>query len=70
MSNAIFTKDFKARPFWWEAHEPKPLPEITLPKQARVVIIGAGYVLNRVLGLGGRGAQVEAGDAGEGEGEG
>ena len=26
----IFAKDFKARPFWWEAHEPKPLPEAAL----------------------------------------
>ena len=52
MNKAIFTKDFKARPFWWEAHEPKPLPEIALPKQARVVIIGAGYAgLNAALEL-------------------
>ena len=52
MNNAIFTKDFKPRPFWWEAHEPKPLPEITLPKQARVVIVGAGYAgLNAALEL-------------------
>ena len=52
MNKAIFTKDFKARPFWWEAHEPKPLSEITLPKQARVVIIGAGYAgLNAALEL-------------------
>ena len=52
MNNAIFTKDFKPRPFWWEAHEPKPLPEITLAKQARVVIVGAGYAgLNAALEL-------------------
>ena len=52
MNNAIFTKDFKARPFWWEAHEPKPLPEVALPKQARVVIVGAGYAgLNAALEL-------------------
>jgi glycine/D-amino acid oxidase-like deaminating enzyme len=52
MNNAIFTNDFKARPFWWEAHEPKPLPEVELPKQARVVIVGAGYAgLNAALEL-------------------
>ena len=52
MKNAIFTNDFKARPFWWEAHEPKPLPEVALPKQVRVVIVGAGYAgLNAALEL-------------------
>ncbi len=52
MSNQIFTNDFKPRPFWWEAHEPKPLPEVELPKQARVVIVGAGYAgLNAALEL-------------------
>ncbi|PZF75444.1 FAD-dependent oxidoreductase [Aestuariivirga litoralis] len=52
MNSAIFTKDFKPRPFWWEAHEPKPLPEVDLPKQARVVIVGAGYAgLNAALEL-------------------
>ena len=39
----IFAKDFKARPYWWEAHEPKPLPEAALPRETRVAIIGAGY---------------------------
>ena len=43
MPAAIFHKDFKARPFWWEAHEPKALPEIPLPKETRVAIVGAGY---------------------------
>jgi len=52
MTNAMFTKDFKARPFWWEAHEPQPLPEIELPKATRVVIVGAGYAgLNAALEL-------------------
>ena len=52
MRSAIFTKDFKARPFWWEAHEPKPLPEIALPREVRVAIIGAGYAgLNAALQL-------------------
>ncbi len=43
MPSPIFHKDFKARPFWWEAHEPKPLSEIELPKSVRVAIVGAGY---------------------------
>lgn len=52
MSNTIFTSDFKARPFWWEAYEPQPLPEVALPKSIRVVIIGAGYAgLNAALEL-------------------
>jgi glycine/D-amino acid oxidase-like deaminating enzyme len=52
MSNTIFTSDFKARPFWWEAYEPRPLPEVALPKSIRVVIIGAGYAgLNAALEL-------------------
>ena len=52
MRQAIFHTDFKARPFWWEAHEPKPLPDIVLPREARVVIVGAGYAgLNAALEL-------------------
>ena len=59
MSQDIFTKDFKARPFWWEAHEPKPLPEIDLPRETRVAIIGAGYAgLNAALELEGAGARL------------
>ena len=43
MRTDIFHKDFKAQPFWWEAHKPQALPEITLPRETRVVIVGAGY---------------------------
>lgn len=43
MNTEIFQKDFKAAPFWWEAHRPSPLPEIALPRETRVVIVGAGY---------------------------
>ena len=43
MNSTIFHKDFKAEPFWWEAHRPQALAEIALPREARVVIIGAGY---------------------------
>ena len=43
MNREIFHKDFKAQPFWWEAHKPTALPEIALPREIRVVIVGAGY---------------------------
>ncbi len=43
MNSEIFHKDFKAQPFWWEAHRPSALPELALPREARVVIVGAGY---------------------------
>jgi glycine/D-amino acid oxidase-like deaminating enzyme len=43
MNREIFHKDFRAQPFWWEAHRPIALPELTLPREARVVIVGAGY---------------------------
>jgi len=43
MMTSIFTSDFKSRPFWWEAYEPQPLPEMDLPRETEVVIVGAGY---------------------------
>ena len=44
MSNgSIFHPDFKARPFWWEAHEPKAEALVDVPGEARVAIIGGGY---------------------------
>ena len=43
MNAEIFHKDFKALPYWWEAHMPSALPEISLPRETRVVIVGAGY---------------------------
>ena len=43
MGNPIFHRDFKAAPFWWEAYKPVPLPEIALPRECRVAIVGAGY---------------------------
>jgi glycine/D-amino acid oxidase-like deaminating enzyme len=39
----IFTSDFKARPYWWEAYAPQPLPERNIPRDAQVAIVGAGY---------------------------
>ena len=43
MNAEIFHKDFKAQPFWWEAYKPSAPPEIALPRETRVVIVGAGY---------------------------
>ena len=52
MSTGIFHRDFKPRPYWWEAHEPKALPEVALPADIRVAIVGAGYTgLNAALEL-------------------
>ena len=39
MNASIFAKDFKPRPYWWEHHEPAPLPEIALPADVPVVIV-------------------------------
>jgi glycine/D-amino acid oxidase-like deaminating enzyme len=47
---SIFTKDFKAKPYWWEAYRPVELPETAPPKDVPVLIIGAGYAgLNAAL---------------------
>ena len=52
MPPSIFHSDFKPRPYWWEAYEPRPLPEIALPKTVRVAVVGAGYAgLNAGLEL-------------------
>jgi glycine/D-amino acid oxidase-like deaminating enzyme len=62
----IFHSDFKPRPYWWEAHEPKPLPERDVPKAARVAIIGAGYAgLSAALELEREGLDVVVLDANE-----
>jgi glycine/D-amino acid oxidase-like deaminating enzyme len=43
MSTGIFHPEFKARPYWWDQYNPTALPEIALPKDVPVAIIGAGY---------------------------
>jgi glycine/D-amino acid oxidase-like deaminating enzyme len=66
MNREIFHKDFKAQPFWWEAHRPTALPELTLPREARVVIVGAGYAgLSAALELTGLGLDCLVLDANE-----
>ena len=52
MQNSIFHPHFKAKPYWWEAFRPTPLPEVALPKDVAVAIVGAGYTgLNAALEL-------------------
>ena len=43
MADMIFHPDFKTRPYWWDAYAPTPLPEIALPRDIPVLIVGAGY---------------------------
>lgn len=48
----LFHPSFKAKPYWWEAHEPTALPEVALPKDVPVAIVGGGYAgLNAALEL-------------------
>jgi glycine/D-amino acid oxidase-like deaminating enzyme len=62
----IFTSDFKARPFWWEAYAPQSLPERGLPRETQVVIVGAGYAgLSAALELEGIGIDCVVMDAAE-----
>lgn len=66
MTADIFHKSFKARPYWWEAYEPQALPPVDLPKQSRVVIIGAGYAgLSTALELNANGYECIVLDANE-----
>jgi glycine/D-amino acid oxidase-like deaminating enzyme len=52
VSAGIFHPNFKAKPYWWEAYAPTPLPEIALPKDIPVAIVGAGYAgMNAALEL-------------------
>jgi glycine/D-amino acid oxidase-like deaminating enzyme len=63
---SIFSKDFKAKPYWWEAHQPAALPEIALPKDVPVAIVGAGYAgLNAALELARNGIECVVLDAAE-----
>jgi glycine/D-amino acid oxidase-like deaminating enzyme len=66
MKDVIFHQDFKAVPFWWEAHKPIALPEIKLPRESRVAIVGAGYAgLSAALELSKQGLDCVVLDANE-----
>jgi glycine/D-amino acid oxidase-like deaminating enzyme len=50
--SGIFAKDFKSKPYWWEAYTPTALPERRLPRGVDVIVVGAGYAgLNAGLEL-------------------
>jgi glycine/D-amino acid oxidase-like deaminating enzyme len=63
---SIFHADFQLKPYWWEAYTPQILPELTLPKAAAVVVIGAGYAgLSAARELARNGVEVLVLDSGE-----
>jgi glycine/D-amino acid oxidase-like deaminating enzyme len=63
---SIFSKDFKAKPYWWEAYQPIALPDIRLPSSVPVAIIGAGYAgLHAALELAKHGVESLVLDAAE-----
>jgi len=70
MDRRVFTDDFKAEPYWWEAAPRPALPEIALPQAVDVAVIGSGYTgLNAALVLARAGRSVlvfDAEDAGWG----
>ena len=66
MAHPLFHANFKAMPFWWEAHKPTALPEIELPKSVAVAIVGAGYAgLSAALELARNGVECLVLDAAE-----
>ncbi|MFQ6024567.1 MAG: NAD(P)/FAD-dependent oxidoreductase [Acidiferrobacterales bacterium] len=43
MRTVSYTQDIKLEPYWWEAIPRQALPEVSLPKQTDVAIVGGGY---------------------------
>ncbi|CAH1667502.1 Oxidoreductase [Hyphomicrobiales bacterium] len=43
MSSELFSSDFKAAPYWWDAVPRPELPPSELPGKADVVVVGSGY---------------------------
>ncbi|MGI9463571.1 MAG: NAD(P)/FAD-dependent oxidoreductase, partial [Aestuariivirgaceae bacterium] len=39
----IFDPDYREIPFWWDAYEPGSVEQADVPREAPVMIIGAGY---------------------------
>ncbi len=61
----IFHREFKSRPFWWEACNPANYPKRDLPKETAVAIIGGGYTgLSAALELGKQGVECCVVDSG------
>lgn len=47
---ALFSEDFKAEPYWWEASPRPAIEAAVLPAEADVVVVGSGYTgLNAAL---------------------
>ena len=66
MDTSIFHSDFKLKPYWWEAYQPQPMPEVALPKSAQVVVVGSGYAgISAALELARNGIEVLVLDAAE-----
>ena len=66
MPHPLFHPTFKAKPYWWEAFEPHALPEIDLPRDIPVAIVGGGYTgLNAALELSKHGVESIVLDAAE-----
>jgi glycine/D-amino acid oxidase-like deaminating enzyme len=65
-NKSIFAKDFKSKPYWWEGFQPAALPDINLPKDVAVAIIGAGYAgLHAAIELASHGVEALVLDAAE-----
>lgn len=59
MDSGILHSNFKLTPFWWEAYQPQALPELVLPKDVAVAVIGAGYAgISAALELARNGVEV------------
>ncbi len=43
MDDSIFSDDFKAQPYWWDATPRPDLEDQVLPQHTEVLIIGSGY---------------------------
>ena len=66
MPHTLFHPTFKAKPYWWEAFEPHALPEIDLPRDIPVAIVGGGYTgMNAALELSKHGVESIVLDAAE-----
>ncbi len=70
VNDSIFAEGFKETPYWWEEAPRPTLPEIPLPAEADVAIVGSGFTgLSAALDLARAGRSVvviDANDAGFG----
>ena len=45
----LFAPEFKAKPYWWDAHEPAALPEIDVPKDVFLQVVELAELPGRSL---------------------